>query len=90
MLILSQVDGFSTNASSLETVFKHYRNLDIWMFFVHEAQRHSLLHFQTLQGFIFKIEEGTNPHELVRQYPQAMDYLLTLMFLFGAGINKRK
>jgi len=90
VLIFNQVDGFSTNVNSLKTVFDLCQKFDLWMFFVHESNRRSLLHFQTLQGLISKIEEGIRPKELLHMYPSAHDYLLTLMFMTGVGVNKRK
>ncbi|KAN0115247.1 hypothetical protein V8E51_004791 [Hyaloscypha variabilis] len=89
LLIVNQVDGFSTNVNSLKTMFDLCRKLDLWMFFVHEADRRSLLHFQTLQGIIAKIEQGNRPKELLEDYPTAHDYLLTLMFMTGVSVNKR-
>ena len=89
-LILSQVDGFTTNVTSWKTVFEFCGTLDLWLYFVHGEGRNSLLNLRILRSIISNIEGGVNPTELVEKHPVAHEYLITLLFMTGVGVNKKK
>jgi hypothetical protein len=48
------------------------------------------LNLRILRSIISSIEAGVNPTELVKKHPAAHDYLITLLFMTGVGVNKKK
>lgn len=89
ILVLSQVDGFTTNIASWKTVFGFCETLDLWLFFVHEAGRHSLLRFEGFRTIIHHVEQGVPPPAILSNDSSLHEYILTLLFMTGVGVNKR-